>query len=928
MPGQQRSMFLLLALATVYSLTLGSLFLIFIPQEHTQALASWSARLSAMADDRRDAIEHWVKAGLEDAGIVASFTTADDLDKVLVEVARSRGYSSATIMDAGRIATTRWGEPFTSDVDCRRLAERVIAERRSAVEFHSYDGQIMVAFASPVSPAPGSAPTDAVLLAEDPGDWLYPFLLDEPTPTMTGETNLVTADSSELVYLAPLKHSDAPPLTLYRSFNEPDSAPAVALRGREGFGEYLDYRDVRVLAATRLVEGTPWGLVVKVDREEAFADSRVRSQRLAMAVLGVLIAAGGLGFGLLREGRLKTERRYRELFEHNPHPMWVHDLETMRFLAVNDAAVSRYGFSREEFLRMTLADLHPAEDMPRLLEHLAREWMDPDHDSIGEWRQLRKDGTSLVVDLHSHMMDFGGRSARLMVAYDITDRVRAETALRESEERYRSFFEEDLTADFITHLDGTIVECNSAFAKIFGCPSVAETKAVNVSALYPDPAVRERLIERVRREKHINYRESEMRRRDGKLVHVVENVVGIFDEAGRLTGLKGYLFDITEHKRLEEELRQSQKMEAVGRLAGGIAHDFSNVLTAIQGFTELLLLGKEEQDPDFRRLHEIQRAAQQGSALTRQLLTFSRRGQVEFKPLDLNMLVRRFESLMRRIIGEDVELILNLTGEDMIVMADPGHLEQVMMNLVINAREAMPLGGQITLETIRMDMDEAMARLHPPLIPGTHVCLSVGDTGSGMDAETQVRIFEPFFTTKEHGTGLGLATVYGIVHESQGHISVYSQFGLGTVMKVWLPVAATDKVIGEVTVPEAPPPGDERVLVVEDERSVRELLVNLLAMLGYKVETAASGEEALELLSAGAGEIDLLITDVILPGIDGREVATRALGLRPGLKVLYTSGYTNGVIEKHGILSKGIVFLQKPFSLLNLARKVREALGN
>jgi PAS domain S-box-containing protein len=506
MPGQLRKRLLLWALVAVCITVLGLLFLVLIPQEKTQVLASWSARLSAMADDRRDAIEHWVQAGQEDAEVIASLTTSDQLDDLLTEMIRHHEYSSVMIMDAGGVSMAGRGEPVRSDTDYRRLVGQVIGDRIPGVEFYSRDGRIAVVFAAPVFSARDSVAIGAVLLSEDPLSWLYPFLSAEPVPTMTGESNLVVAEDGRLVYLVPLVYSDAPPLTLYRPLDEPGSAPAAALKGGEDCGFYLDYRDVWVLAATRRVKGTPWGLVVKVDREEVFADSRARSRNLVTAVFGVLLAAGGLGFGLMREQRLRSERHYRELFEHNPHPMWVHDLETMRFLAVNVAAVSRYGYTQDEFLHMTLADLHPAEDMPRLLESLARNWMEPAHDTFGEWRQLRKDGTSIVVDLDAHMMAFGDRSARLVVAYDITDRVRAETALKESEKRYRSFFEDDLTGDFIADLDGTLKDCNPAFAHIFEFGSVEEAMTVPVTDLYPDPTVRERILDRLRVVKQIKYR--------------------------------------------------------------------------------------------------------------------------------------------------------------------------------------------------------------------------------------------------------------------------------------------------------------------------------------------------------------------------------------------------------------------------------------
>ena len=379
----------------------------------------------------------------------------------------------------------------------------------------------------------------------------------------------------------------------------------------------------------------------------------------------------------------------------------------------------------------------------------------------------------------------------------------------------------------------------------------------------------------------------------------------------------------------EQQLRQSQKLEAVGQLAGGIAHDFNNLLTVINGNSDLLLRGmREEQQRE--RVEEIKKAGERAAQLTRQLLAFSRKQVMQPVVLDLNTVVPDINKMLRRLIGEDLELRTVLDPKLGQVKADPGQIEQVLMNLAINARDAMPKGGKLTIQTGNVQLDEHYARGHVAIKPGPYVMLAVSDTGTGMDAETQARIFEPFFTTKEKGkgTGLGLSTVYGIVNQSGGSISVYSEVGRGTTFKIYLP--CVEEIAGQ-HVPEIASPaprsqGLETILLVEDEETVRRLTRDILEINGYRILAAASGSEALELWEQHEGQIHLLLTDVVMPQMSGREVAERLTALRPAMKVLYMSGYTDDSIVHHGVLDAGVAFLEKPFTADALTRKVRETL--
>ncbi|MBI2901253.1 MAG: response regulator [Planctomycetes bacterium] len=388
--------------------------------------------------------------------------------------------------------------------------------------------------------------------------------------------------------------------------------------------------------------------------------------------------------------------------------------------------------------------------------------------------------------------------------------------------------------------------------------------------------------------------------------------------------------DRRERRNVEEQLRHLQKLDSIGRLAGGVAHDFNNLLSAIIGFADLTLDGLHKDDPFRSYVEEIRRAGDRAAALTRQLLAFSRKQLVVPKVLDLNSIVGGMDRLLRRVIGEDVDLVTSLAPGLGRVKADPGQIEQVLMNLATNARDAMPKGGRLTIETADVDLDEAYARRHGAVRPGPHVMLAVTDTGCGMDQETQSHLFEPFFTTKGegHGTGLGLATAYGIVKQSAGNIWVYSEPGRGATFKIYLPrVDAPLDTQAPAGAPSRPLlQGSETILVAEDEPQVRHLTCHVLKMHGYTVLEARHGGEAVAVAEAHRDVIHLLLSDVVMPEMDGRELAERLAVSRPETRVLFLSGYASNAIVHHGVLDAGIAFLQKPFTPAALAGKVREVL--
>jgi PAS domain S-box-containing protein len=514
------------------------------------------------------------------------------------------------------------------------------------------------------------------------------------------------------------------------------------------------------------------------------------------------------------------------------------------------------------------------------------------------------------------------------VALDITERYWAEAALRESEERYRRFFEEDLTGDCIASPDGTIVTCNPAFARIFGFDSVLEALKAKLPELFPDLETRRDFLRRLQEHGRLERYEGEGRKRSGEPVFLIANVIGSFAPSGELLELRVYLFDDTERRRTEEQLRGAQKMEAVGRLAGGVAHDFNNLVTAINGYSDLLLTRLAPGAPGRTELEEIHRAGDRAAALTRQLLAFSRSQVMQPKVLDLNQVVAHAEAVLRSLMGEDVRLATRLAPEPARAKADRSQIEQVILNLTANARDAMPRGGELVIETSLVELDGGFGGRDLAVEPGPFVRLAVTDSGEGMEPETLARAFEPFFTTKGpgQGTGLGLATAYGIVKQSGGYIFGSSEPGVGTTFEVYLPRVGAES--EPVAVPELSTNGHgrgEAILVVEDEDAVRSLIGQILELEGYAVVEAASGREALEACHRGE-RFDLVISDVVMPDMHGPDLGDRIALLLPETRLLYISGYPGNAIAHRGGMPAGTAFLQKPFSQETLTRKIRELL--
>jgi len=541
---------------------------------------------------------------------------------------------------------------------------------------------------------------------------------------------------------------------------------------------------------------------------------------------------------------------------------------------------------------------------------------------------------ALVVQSYSESVRFGERDREILkfVSQQLASAIehkRYEEALRQSEARYRSLILSAAYGIYRCTIEGRFLDVNPALISMLGYGSVEEVLALDTRRdVFFNVNELDHLIDDYRRTGSVNGVEVQWKSKDGRviIVRLSGRTVNGTDRPGE--ELEIIAEDITERRHLEEQFRQAQKMDAVGRLAGGVAHDFNNLLMVINGYTEVLLEELKPGSAQHQKVHSIQQAADRAATLTRQLLAFSRKQLLELTVVDVNTVISDMERLLRPLIGENIALATRLAPDAGRTRADAGQLEQVLMNLVVNAKDAMPDGGRITVQSsdvvVRQNFGE-----HRFIQPGRYVVLSVSDTGHGMDKETQSRIFEPFFTTKEKGkgTGLGLSTVYGIVKQTGGYIFAQSEVGSGTTFYIYLPRVEDPPEESSRTVSqENEKGGRETVLLVEDEDSVRELVRETLVARGYKVLEAADGESGLRAAVAFSGRIDILITDVVMPGISGRELANRLLPLRPEMGVLFLSGYTEETILHQGALSPNTAFLQKPFALQHLARKVREVL--
>ncbi len=632
---------------------------------------------------------------------------------------------------------------------------------------------------------------------------------------------------------------------------------------------------------------------------------------------------------LAEDALRESEALFRNLFEHHAAVKLIIDPDTGNIIDANQSAEEYYGWPRERLRQMKIQDINVLSPIE------VKQEMEKARDQkrvYFEFSHRRSDGSIRDVEVYSSKIKVKGKELLHSIVHDVTERKRLERMLQEREAKYRDLFENAPIGIFSTTSRGQALSVNTAMARILGyrSPQEAIERYPDLrSQLYVNPGRRDRFLQLLQEKDYVENFEYEARRADGKTVWLSMNARIAKRNGDGSFIINGFATDITAQRRLEDQCHHAQKMESVGRLAGGVAHDYNNMLSVILGYAELALALLKPSEPLYNYIQEILKAAERSTKVTRQLLAFARKQTISPKVIDLNETVEGMLKMLRRLIGEDIDLAWLPKTDLWPVKMDPSQIDQLLVNLCVNARDAIADVGKITIETQMVTLDKAYYDDHMEFAPGDFVVLAVSDNGCGMNKEIQDKLFEPFFTTKAggQGTGLGLATVHGIVKQNKGFVNVYSEPGKGTTFKIYLP-RHVDNVVDpqEESLAEIAMGHGETILIVEDEVAILNLSRAMLERLGYTLLTASTVNEAMRLAEEHAGEIHLLITDVIMPEMNGRDLADRLHTLYPDIKILFMSGYTANVIAHHGVLDEEVRFIQKPFSMEELAAKVREAL--
>ncbi|MBI5640265.1 MAG: PAS domain S-box protein [Nitrospirae bacterium] len=916
------------------------------------------SQLSAVADLKADELVRWRKERLADAGVFYNNVNFSEslqgyLKKPKDAELRKRlktwmnrmqevsQYDQIFLLDESgteQIAIVAERTPIASHV--RMRAAETLGTKKVAFEdfyLNEHNRRVYLAVLVPISEGGGTGRALGTLIFRiDPEQYLYPFLKRWPTPSGTAETLLVRREGNNVLFLNELRFRRDTALNLRRPLDHVELPAVQAALGREGIVEGWDYRGVPVIANVRTVPESPWFLVARMDKSEMYAPVRERLWLMIALVTALLIGAGA-GTGLI----WKRQRSlfYREKYDAAEALRLAHD-HLRRFvdsnivgvviaspsggvIEANDYYLRLIGYTREEF-EQGMVDwraITPPEWLPAD-EHAIEELRERGTCTPYEKEYLRRDGTRVSAFLSDAMLP-GPEEQIAAFVLDITERKKADEALGASERQYRQLVNNALVGVYRATQEGKFLYVNDALARMLECEDADELLQLPVEIRYKRPEDRKAFLDILKEQGKVPYYEVDVPTKTGKLKTIMLSAIL---EDGIITGM---VTDITERKHLESQLRHAQKMDAVGTLAGGIAHDFNNILNVIIGYGTMVMDGLEADSPSKGRMNEVLAAAERAATLTRRLLTFSRKQLAEVKPININELMTDIQKMLGRIIGEDIDFNLNLEDRRLVVMADAGQIEQVLLNLAANARDAMPNGGRLTIGTGREEVDDEYVAVYGYGTPGMYALITVADTGQGIDAETQKKIFEPFFTTKGigEGTGLGLAISYGIIKQHNGYIKVYSEPGQGAVFKIYLPLI--EEAASPVSKTEAPVPvkgGNETVLVAEDDPALRTLSRIVLESFGYSVITAEDGEDAITKFMEFRERIHLVMLDMIMPKKNGKEVGEVLRKENPLVKILFMSGYTMDIIKNRELTESGFEFIHKPIRPQDLLIKVREIL--
>jgi PAS domain S-box-containing protein len=947
--------------------------------------AGWKAQIEAIAASRAREVDNWLRARRTDGEMLAAAPSIralvsgghsdEALTNYLDRVAAAYSYAGIMIFDTRARVLARSSGSADPQFDSGAVAVSVTRTRAPRMALSDEkSGRRFLTVAIPVFADPG-VPTSNLLaviaLRVKPEAGLYRLLTEETVPR-SDETLLFRLDPTRRGYLSPLKDPPAGWAAMHRSLEALGTLAIEATDSHTAFGEMTDYRATPVLVAVRTLPSMGWGLAVKVDRDEVLADVHRTGQLTGAAGAFLLLALAGILISVWRqqqrahllraqmeqERALSNLRGYAEKIVASVPSGLLLLSGDLVVLSVNPSFLESFRLRKEDVVGQPLAEVARAEPLLRRAREVLQTGV-AQRDILFDLFLIPRRETRPVLITMTGIPMSGDEPARLLlIVQDLSEEERLQAARRASEERFR---------DLVQGLDAIVWEADAHTFRFSFVSQRAETilgfpvsqwlgtADFFVSRIHPDDRVRAMRTCREAIDRGVDH-ELEYRalRSDGREVWLRDIVHVVPSPQGRPAQLRGLTVDLTERKNAEEalketedQLRQAQKMDAIGKLAGGIAHDFNNLLMVIRGEADLILRRLDGTSPLCQNAEGIREASDQAASLTRQLLAFSRKQVLAPAVVDLNTVVAGIQQMLRRLITETIHLETITAPNLGLVKADPGQLEQMILNLAVNARDAMPDGGRLTIATSNVEMDVITAQQRG-VAPGAYVVLEVSDTGVGIDSETQKHLFEPFFTTKDQGkgTGLGLSTVYGIVRQSGGHIRLDSEPAKGATFRVYLPrveqsqPALARGVSGEpegAAVAREEVRGGERtearrrretVLLVEDAKRVRQVVREILEMNGYEVLEARHGAEALKLSARHQGPIQLMVTDVVMPEMSGRELAQRLMPLRPDMRVLYMSGYTDDAIVRHGVLDSGIAFIAKPFTPDSLAAKVRDVLDS
>ncbi|MBI4503612.1 MAG: PAS domain S-box protein [Gemmatimonadetes bacterium] len=956
---RHRGAFALLALGVVV-LGGGTAAAVLWPTERRHVLNDVQSSLNTMADDRAYAVRELVQDAASVARTVAAYPTvaylaeerrggphpfprdegaASHLNILLSTVARESGYRFAGLFDTRGVMLAHSDSAWLLGESVAAL-RAVIALDTTVLALPSLpDGStstLLIAVPVHAERRTSPGPVGAVLVALDLKREFFNVLHPGRNEGHVVEAALVAADRDSIFVFSPSLLLDGQTVDIHIP-NLEGRAVTAAASGRNTFGEFLDYRGTPVFAATRKLPGFTWGIVVKTDRAHVTGEIRNRVLTILFALSGIVIALLGVAYGVWRSAeaayrdslarsQAQSAERLRLQIEYMPIACVVANPRLDAIVEWNQAAERIFGYTKEEVIgRSPFGLMVPERARAAIESDIATSNRAGEIQARFE-QNMTKDGRTIFCRwTNVPLRDENGRLVAVMgMAQDVT-------AQRENEEQLRLLLravDQSPASIVMTDTRARILYVNPKFEAVTGY-TAAEAIGQNPRMLQSGshPADFYRQMWETITSGQIWRGELHNRTKDGRLFRERASIAPVTDASGTITHYLAIKEDITDRKQLEDELRQAQKMEAVGRLAGGVAHDFNNLLTVILGNCEIVLADMKDDDEIRRDLVEIEAAARRAASLTRQLLAFSRRQIIQPQILDLNALVEGIGKMIRRLLGEDITVAMQLAKDVGRVIADPGQLEQVLLNLSVNARDAMPDGGRLAIQTANMDVDPTFQRDHPGAQVGPHVKIAITDTGTGMTPEVRAHLFEPFFTTKPagKGTGLGLSTVYGIVKQSNGSIFVQSEPDRGSTFTILLPRSDAEPT-SRAPVASEISGGTETILIAEDDGIVRSIARRALEGRGYRILEARDGEGALKLASQESGAIHLLLTDLVMPGMGGQELARRLTAQFPGVRTLFTSGYSETAATNGGVLSPDVAFLAKPFSVEEIARKVRAVL--